>query len=109
MRLIILILLSGCGAVAKTSPNGGADGGGSCSVAQTECGGSCVDTNADDHNCGGCGVACGGATSCCQGACSTSCSLTVTGAEPATGWQNGGDYLTLRGAGFTRRMKVFIG
>ena len=89
-----------------------ADGGG-CSdpVKKSSCGGTCVDTTTDPANCGSCGVACGGGTSCCDSRCvgATSCSFSLTNIDPAGGFQNGGDWLTLKGAGFVAGMKVFVG
>src|SRR5262245_10300354 len=101
---------AGCGAVTKNNGNGGADGSsGLCTGAQTDCGGSCVDLAHDSANCGGCALGCAGSTQCCEGSCSTSCDLAVSGAQASAGWQNGGEFITLRGVGFARGMKVFIG
>jgi hypothetical protein len=38
-------------------------------VTQSVCGDSCVDTNTDANNCGGCGIVCGQGTTCDVGAC----------------------------------------
>ena len=45
-----------------------------CTVAQTQCGGACVDLKSDDNNCGGCGNVCepgpdGCVTTCVNGRC----------------------------------------
>ena len=46
------------------------------------CGGSCVDTQTDPLNCGGCGIACDGGKFCNTGACSATCgALTTCGAS----------------------------
>jgi hypothetical protein len=86
--------------------------GGACAdpVKSTSCGGACVDTKTDAANCGSCGVACGGGTTCCDGRCvgAATCSFALTNVDPAGGFQNGGDYLTLKGSGFALGMKVFI-
>lgn len=54
-----------------------------CPTGQTQCGASCVNTQADNANCGGCGLSCGGGSSCLMGACScgslTDCDPTDTG------------------------------
>ncbi|MCC7542972.1 MAG: hypothetical protein IT379_42545 [Deltaproteobacteria bacterium] len=54
-----------------------------CPSGQTRCGASCVNTSADNGNCGGCGLSCGGGSSCMMGACScgslTDCDPTDTG------------------------------
>jgi len=41
--------------------------------AGTLCGTSCVDTEKDSRNCGGCGIACAAGEICSDGACTTSC------------------------------------
>ena len=86
----VCVLVSQCG--GSTSPGGGADastegggssGGGSgstsggssgggtcnpaCSLGLACCGGQCVNTGNDPHNCGGCGVPCTGTTPYCGG------------------------------------------
>lgn len=106
---------------AGGADGGGADGGGGsaglnnvpCDGGGTGffCAGVCTDTSTDEKNCGGCGHACGGGEACCAGACveTASCAFAVTQANPASGWQNGGDYTTLTGSGFVAGMKVFIG
>jgi hypothetical protein len=40
-----------------------------CTAGATDCGGSCVNPNADDANCGACGVKCTGNDKCVAGAC----------------------------------------
>jgi hypothetical protein len=47
---------------------------------------------------------------CCSNVCveTASCALAVTSVDPAGGYQNGGEFLTLHGAGFAAGMKVFI-
>lgn len=60
-------------------------------------------------------VECGGLCSigqlCCEEVCveAASCDFAVIGADPSVGWHNGGNYVTLKGSGFTAGMKVFIG
>src|SRR4051812_2782198 len=48
---------------------------------------------------------------CCSNVCvdTTDCAFSVTSIDPPKGFVNGGDYLTLGGAGFDKGMKVFIG
>ena len=74
------------------------------------CGTNCVDTSADTRNCGGCGNPCDTGALCCDGVCvgTGSCSFAVTSVYPTTGWQNGGSWVTLEGAGFANGMKAFI-
>ena len=78
---------------------------------QMRCGMACVDTSSDAQNCGGCGIACGTGAQCCDSVCAktASCSFAVTKVSPVSGWQNGGDYLTLEGHGFAAGMRVHIG
>jgi len=47
---------------------------------------------------------------CCDNVCveTSSCALSVTQVVPAGGFQNGGEFVTLHGHGFTAGMKVFI-
>jgi hypothetical protein len=82
-----------------------------CAAGQESCDGKCVNVAIDRFNCGTCGVSCAGAALCCASRCvdTADCSFSVSGVSPAGGWQNGGDYLTLTGDGFTAGMKVFIG
>lgn len=56
---------------------------------------------------GDCGAA---AQRCCANVCveTASCALAVTSLSPARGFQNGGDFVTLRGAGFAAGMKVYL-
>ncbi|MCU1279269.1 MAG: hypothetical protein JWM53_2815, partial [bacterium] len=48
---------------------------------------------------------------CCSNVCveTSSCATAVTQVVPAGGFQNGGEFVTLHGAGFASGMKVFIG
>jgi hypothetical protein len=57
-------------------------------------------------------ISCAGAgRHCCDSVCveTASCATAVTSLSQTTGFQNGGDYLTLVGAGFAPGMKAFIG
>lgn len=53
---------------------------------------------------------CMSAERCCSNVCveTSDCALAVTQVMPATGFQNGGEFITLKGAGFAAGMKVFI-
>jgi len=55
------------------------DGGTDCPTGQTECDGTCVDTDSDGMNCGACGTVCG-AGEVCDGAgtCAVSCGTGLT-------------------------------
>lgn len=117
-RLLLLGALLGVVIVACETANRGylGDGGAgdaqvACAKGQSRCGDACSDLVSDVTNCGACGVTCGPDTLCCAGACNAtaSCSLSLEQPAPATGWQNGGGYLTLRGQGFSAGMKAFIG
>ena len=111
---------AGAGGVAGSSagasgagPAGGAAGAGggpTCAPPKTACGGQCVDTATDLGNCGQCGKACGLGEQCCASTCvgTVSCGFSVTKIAPANGWQNGGDYLTITGQGFTPGAKVYL-
>jgi hypothetical protein len=51
------------------------DGTGSpaCDVPLSQCGNGCSDTQVDEQNCGGCGVACSDGEQCLQGHCASAC------------------------------------
>jgi hypothetical protein len=55
------------------APGDNGDGGASCPVYQALCGGVCISTVVDPHNCGGCNVTCPSTQVCSGGACSASC------------------------------------
>lgn len=100
----VACIMHGCGSsTGDTSGTGGGDGGADAAFP-------CGDTSGDPHNCGSCGVDCGGDV-CCSGACvaTASCAFSVTGATPANGYQNGGEWITLKGAGFVKGMRVHLG
>jgi hypothetical protein len=94
----------------------GGDGGGgeasaSCpSAGEKSCSGVCIPVTSDPKNCGACGKVCTTSAQCCTGACVTtaSCAFAVTSVSPATGWQNGGGYVKLLGAGFAAGITVTI-
>lgn len=54
---------------------------------------------------------CGAGTIACDGRCvvAASCAFAVTSIDPPGGWLDGGDWVTLHGAGFAKGMKVQIG
>lgn len=82
-----------------------------CTSGLTACGGACVDTRTDLQNCGTCGSVCTGGA-CCASRCvqeTPTCAFALTGVEPPQGHQSGGEYVTLKGAGFVPGMRVFIG
>jgi hypothetical protein len=82
-----------------------------CPIGQTACDGKCVDLASDTKACGGCNQSCSGDDHCCAGKCvqTATCAFAVMNVEPQSGMVNGGDWLTLKGAGFAKGMKVFIG
>ena len=82
-----------------------------CSGGQQLCVDKCVDFKTDPTHCGGCDNVCLGGDLCCAGRCvkSPACTFAVTEVNPARGNQSGGDWVTLKGAGFTADMAVFIG
>ena len=98
-------------AVGKCNPQ--------CSGTYGDCNGPTAG-NADDgcetnlatdlHNCGVCGKNCGANEKCCAGGCfdTTNCTLSVSAALPAVGFQNGGAYVTITGAGFGAGVKVLF-
>ena len=103
---------TGAGGSGSSSATGSSSSGTvQCSSSQARCGNACVDLTSDGSNCGACGTVCGTGALCCSSVCNTtaSCSFAVTSVTPTTGWLNGGDYITLKGAGFVKGMKVLIG
>src|SRR5439155_5632508 len=75
-----------------------------------ECSGACVDITNDPQHCGDCATDCGKGL-CCESACvedTASCAFAPTATEPHQGFQNGGDWITIKGAGFQQSMKVFL-
>jgi hypothetical protein len=69
------------------------------------------DGGGGDGAVGPCSGGCTAGQTCCAGACvvASSCSFAVTSLTPSQGWQDGGDWLTLKGAGFAAGMRVFLG
>jgi hypothetical protein len=82
-----------------------------CKGSEVNCGGACVDTSSDPANCGSCGSPCDTGALCCAGTCveTAACTFSLDPLKVNTGWQNGGDWLTLTGQGFAAGMKVFLG
>lgn len=76
----------------------GGDGGGGADMAVATAG---CNVDADCKN---------GAERCCSNVCveTASCALSVTTVLPPGGFQNGGEFITLKGDGFAAGMKVFI-
>jgi hypothetical protein len=121
--LTVVPLFAACGGGGATGGSGGqtstgshmggssSSGGVQCMANEENCGGVCADLTSDPSHCGACGTACGTGSLCCASACveTAACSFAVTSIKPATGWQNGGDWITVTGQGFTAGMKVFIG
>jgi hypothetical protein len=93
---------NGCNHQGAGDGGGGAGGGGggSGTVDMAVPPGAC-NIDADCHD---------GAQHCCSNVCveTASSALAVTQVVPAQGFQNGGEYVTLHGAGFTAGMKVLI-
>ncbi|MFI5298684.1 MAG: IPT/TIG domain-containing protein [Polyangiales bacterium] len=116
VAILALGLSCSSGAVSgQGAPDGGtmpSDGSAdACGAGKLECSGTCVDTTSDVVNCGGCGHTCGAGGACCGSICNTtaSCAFSVTQVSPPYGFQNGGDYVTLTGSGFTPGMRVMLG
>lgn len=82
-----------------------------CTGTEQNCNGTCSDITSDPNNCGGCGTVCGTGALCCSSVCieTADCSFSLDPLAVNTGWQNGGDWLTLTGQGFAAGMKVFLG
>ncbi len=119
---VCLICFSGCGGDGSTASNGGSGGSGiggasgaggssNCTGGQVSCGADCVDLTTDSTHCGSCSNACQTGSVCCGSGCveTTSCDFAVTSVDPTIGMQNGGDWLTVKGAGFAPGMKIFLG
>jgi hypothetical protein len=107
------LLTTGCRCANGLTVGGdaGAPDAGACQpdAGILNCGGRCLNTTGDPANCGGCGKSCDGGL-CCSSACvdGAGCGFAVTAVKPNTGWQNGGGYVTLIGAGFADGMKAYI-
>ena len=74
---ILLVSAAGCvGSVSTANPAGGTGGTTvqPCASGLTMCQASCVNTNSNPANCGGCGKACATGQVCDNGMCSSSCS-----------------------------------
>lgn len=114
--LVLSVVIAACGSDNRTFDGGPgddarSDGGLVCQGAEQNCGGACVDITSDPRSCGACGTACTPGDLCCEGRCvkSASCAFAVLTVSPLRGNQSGGDYLTLKGSGFTPGMSLFIG
>jgi hypothetical protein len=81
--------------------DGGGGGGGTGGGADMSVGPGACNVDGDCNNT---------AQHCCSNVCveTASCALAVTQVLPAGGFQNGGEFITLKGAGFVAGMKVFI-
>jgi hypothetical protein len=105
------VMCSGkCTTIGADKANCGACGK-ACGAGADCCTGMCTPTASNPTNCGTCGKVCGSGAQCCSAACVTtaSCAFAVTSVTPATGWQNGGGYVKLSGAGFAQGTTVSIG
>ena len=74
--LSCLMLVAACGdddGVTAMDAGMGTDSGPTCTGAEVECGGDCVDTQSDEDHCGGCGMACGSGEACEMGSCVLVC------------------------------------
>jgi hypothetical protein len=78
------VALGGCNGQTVAS-----DGGASCPASQTSCNGTCVDTESDPGNCGGCGTTCDPSKVCSRGQCNDICTPAQT-ACPLSGGNEGG-------------------
>jgi hypothetical protein len=96
MLVIVVALL--CPSCNGCNHVGGRDGGGG--GGDLASGMECV----SDPDCGSAAIRC------CANVCveTASCALAVTSLSPARGFQNGGDFITLHGAGFAAGMKVYL-
>ena len=91
----------GCNHNGAGHDGGGGGGGGGSGGADMSVGPGACNVDGDCNN---------AAEHCCSNVCveTASCALAVTQVMPAVGFQNGGEFLTLKGAGFAAGMKVFI-
>jgi hypothetical protein len=99
------------GSAGNTGSAGAGGGPVVCKPSETDCSGVCADLKSDPKSCGQCGKACDAGAACCDGTCveAASCSFAVTGLSSATGFLNGGAFLTLTGTGFAEGMRVYLG
>jgi hypothetical protein len=69
-----------------------------------------VNSGNDVTNCGACGNVCAAGDKCCSGGCqnTTNCALTIRSIAASVGWQNGGDYVTIKGTGFGVGVQVYF-
>lgn len=113
MRVLVAfcLALSGCNGCDSNGMGGMDMSPAMCTGDHMLCSGLCVDLTSDAKNCGSCGNACSATGICCAGTCveTTTCGFAVTKVSPINGYQNGGDYINLEGAGFASGMRVFLG
>ena len=99
---VVALFAASCdGCNHKGGSDGGGGSGGGAAVADLSVAPGACNTDPDCKNPG---------ELCCSFVCvqTSSCALAVTQVVPAGGFQNGGEYITLHGAGFVAGMKVFI-
>jgi hypothetical protein len=77
------------GTGGNTGGTAGTSDAGPCSGTEQQCSGSCVDTQADNNNCGSCGNVCGGGSSCQAGKCTCAQGDLCSGACVDTQTDNG--------------------
>jgi hypothetical protein len=97
---VVALFAASCDGCNHTGGNGDGGGGGGGSQDMAVPPGAC-NTDPDCKN---------AAQHCCSNVCveTASCALAVTQVVPSGGFQNGGEFITLHGAGFAAGMKVFI-
>jgi hypothetical protein len=89
LGLALALVMSACGGSGESCK----DGTCTCTAPQTDCGGTCIDTQGDPGNCGACGAACATGESCIAGACQVPCDASKLMASITDPWGTSWDGL----------------
>jgi hypothetical protein len=87
--IAVALALTACGGSSDNCK----DGKCTCAAAETDCNGTCADTQSDPANCGGCGVACAAGEACTGGICQVPCDASRLMAAVTDPWGTAWDGL----------------